>query len=294
MHLARRTFLLAAATLPFAPALAAPKRDAVRAAERGIAEIERKSGGRLGVFVHDSGNVANLAHRAHERFPMCSTFKFLAAAAVLQKVDNGALRLDQDIAYGETDLLEYAPETRKHVGNGHMQLGALCAAAIQWSDNTAANLILKEIGGPAGFTRYARSIGDKVTRLDRTEPTLNTAIPGDPRDTTTPAAIARTLETVLTASALSAASARQLEDWMIGDKVADARLRAGLPKDWIIGDKTGTGDNGTANCVAIVRPPNRKPLFAAVYLTGATKDTPAERNAVHAEIGRLIGEAFAA
>jgi len=294
MHLARRTFLLAAATLPFAPALAAPKRDAVRAAERGIAEIERKSGGRLGVFVHDSGNGANLAHRAHERFSMCSTFKFLAAAAVLQKVDNGALRLDQDIAYGETDLLEYAPETRKHVGNGHMQLGALCAAAIQWSDNTAANLILKEIGGPAGFTRYARSIGDKVTRLDRTEPTLNTAIPGDPRDTTTPAAIARTLETVLTASALSAASARQLEDWMIGDKVADARLRAGLPKDWIIGDKTGTGDNGTANCVAIVRPPNRKPLFAAVYLTGATKDTPAERNAVHAEIGRLIGEAFAA
>jgi len=292
MHLARRTFLLAAATLPFAPALAAPKRDAVRAAERGISEIERKSGGRLGVFVHDSRNGANLAHRAHDRFPMCSTFKFLAAAAVLQKVDNGALRLDQDIAYGETDLLEYAPETRKHVGNGHMQLGALCAAAIQWSDNTAANLILKEIGGPAGFTRYARSIGDKVTRLDRTEPTLNTAIPGDPRDTTTPAAIARTLETVLTKGLLTGASARQLEDWMVGDKVADARLRAGLPKDWIIGDKTGTGDNGTANTVAIIRPPGRKPLFAAVYLTGS-KGSADDRNAIHAEVGRVIGEAFA-
>ncbi|MGN6569802.1 MAG: class A beta-lactamase [Pseudolabrys sp.] len=288
----RRTLLLAAAVLPFAPALAAGKRGAPRNAERRIAEIEKKAGGRLGIFVRDSGNGAELAHRAHERFAMCSTFKFLAAAAVLKKVDAGELRLDQEIAYGEKDVLEYAPEAKKHVADGHMRLGDLCAAAIQWSDNTAANLILKEIGGPAGFTRYARAIGDKVTRLDRTEPTLNSAIPGDPRDTTTPAAIAHTLETVLTKGALSAASARQLEDWMIGDKVADARLRAGLPKDWGIGDKTGTGDNGTANTVAIIRPPSRKPLFAAVYLTQA-KGTPAERNAVHADVARVIADTFA-
>jgi beta-lactamase class A len=201
------------------------------------------------------------------------------------------LRLDREIAYGEKDLLDYAPEAKKHVGEGRMRLGDLCAAALQWSDNTAANLILKEIGGPSGFTRYARSIGDKITRLDRTEPTLNAAIPGDVRDTTTPEAIARTLETVLTKGVLSPASARQLEDWMIGDKVAGARLRAGMPKDWVIGDKTGTGDNGTANIVAIIRPPHRKPLYAAVYLTG-NKGTPAERNAVHAEVGRLIGETF--
>jgi beta-lactamase class A len=289
-RLARRTFLIAAATLPFAPAFAAPKRETLRAAERRIIDIERKSGGRLGVAVI-GGSGVSLKHRANERFAMCSTFKFLAAAAVLKKVDAGKARLDQEIAYGEKDLLDYAPETKKHVAEGHMRLGDLCAAAIQWSDNTAANLILKQIGGPAGFTRYARSIGDKVTRLDRTEPTLNTAVPGDPRDTTTPAAIAHTLEIVLTKGVLSAASVRQLEDWMIGDKVADARLRAGLPKDWSIGDKTGTGDNGTANVVAIIRPPNRKPLFAASYLTGS-KGTPAERNAVHAEVGRVIGEAF--
>jgi len=293
MPLARRTLLLAAATLPFAPALAAGKRETLHAAERRIAALERKAGGRLGVFVRDSGSGAELAHRATERFAMCSTFKFLTAAAVLKKVDAGELRLDKEIAYGEKDLLEYAPETKKHVADGRMRLGDLCAAAIQWSDNTAANLILAEVGGPAGFTRYARSVGDKVTRLDRTEPTLNTAIPSDLRDTTTPAAIAHTLETVLTKGVLSAASARQLEDWMIGDKVADARLRAGLPKDWGIGDKTGTGDNGTANVVAIIRPPHRKPLFAAVYLTGS-KGTPAERNAVHAAVGRLIGEVFAA
>jgi beta-lactamase class A len=289
-RLARRTFLIAAATLPFAPAFAAPKRETLRAAERRIIDIERKSGGRLGVAVI-GGSGVSLKHRADERFAMCSTFKFLAAAALLKKVDAGKARLDQEIAYGEKDLLDYAPETKKHVAEGHMRLGDLCAAAIQWSDNTAANLILKQIGGPAGFTRYARSIGDKVTRLDRNEPTLNTAIPGDPRDTTTPAAIAHTLEIVLTKGVLSAASVRQLEDWMIGDKVADARLRAGLPKDWSIGDKTGTGDNGTANVVAIIRPPNRKPLFAASYLTGS-KGTPAERNAVHAEVGRVIGEAF--
>jgi beta-lactamase class A len=293
MLLARRTLLLAAATLPFAPAFAAGKREALRTAERRIVEIERKAGARLGVFVRDSGSGAELAHRAHERFAMCSTFKFLAAAAALKMVDAGKLRLDQEIAYGEKDLLEYAPEAKKHVAERHMRLGDLCAAAIQWSDNTAANLILKQIGGPAGFTRYARSIGDRVTRLDRTEPTLNTAIPGDVRDTTTPEAIAHTLETVLTKGVLSAASTRQLEDWMIGDKVADARLRAGLPKDWVIGDKTGTGDNGTANTVAIIRPPSRKPLFAAVYLT-QSKGTPAERNAIHAEVGRLIGESFAA
>ena len=292
MLLARRAFLIAAATLPFAPALAAEKRDALAAARRRIAALEKKAGGRLGVYVRDSGSGAELAHRAQERFPMCSTFKFLAAAAVLKKVDARKLRLDQNIAYGERDLLDYAPETKKHAAEGHMRLGDLCAAAIQWSDNTAANLMLKEIGGPAGFTRYARSLGDTVTRLDRTEPTLNTAIPGDPRDTTTPAQIAHTLETLLTKNVLSPASTRQLEDWMIGDKVADARLRAGLPKGWGIGDKSGTGDNGTANIVAIIRPPGRKPLFAAAYLTGS-KGSADDRNAIHAEVGRVIGEAFA-
>lgn len=293
MHFTRRILLLGAATLPFVPALAASRtRRAPHTAERRIADIEGKAGGRLGVFVRDSGNGAQLEHRAHERFPMCSTFKFLAAAAVLKRVDEGKIRLGTEIAYGNSDLLEYAPETKKHAAEGRMRLGDLCAAAIQWSDNTAANLILKEIGGPSGFTRYARSLGDKITRLDRTEPALNSAIPGDARDTTTPAAIARTLETVLTKGALSPASARQLEDWMVGDKVGDGRLRAGLPKDWKIGDKTGTGDNGTANTVAIIRPPDRKPLFAAVYLTGS-HGSPKDRNAVHAEIARIVAEIFA-
>ena len=294
MPLTRRTMLLTAATLPFAHASGAPKRDALTAAERHISEIEHRTGGaRLGVYVCDSGSGAALVHRPNERFPLCSTFKVLAAAAVLKQVDDGKARLDQEIAYGPADMLDYAPETRKHLGEGHMRLGDLCAAAIQWSDNTAGNLILKQIDGPAGFTRYARSLGDEITRLDRTEPTLNTAIAGDLRDTTTPAAFARTLQNVLTKRVLSEASARQLEDWMIGDKVGGGRLRAGLPKDWRIGDKTGTGDNGSANTVAIIRPPRRAPLFAAVYLTGG--DAPMkERNATHAEVAHVIAETFAA
>ena len=283
MRLDRRRFILSTLALPSAhPAFAA---------ENAFASLEAKHGGRLGVAALDSATGQSMTYRQDERFPLCSTFKLLAAAAVLANVDRGTERLNRRIAYSETDLLEYAPVTRANIGNGGMTVGELCAAAIELSDNTAGNLLLAAIGGPAGFTSYARSLGDAVTRLDRNEPTLNTAIPGDPRDTTTPAAIAHTLEIVLTKGVLSAASVRQLEDWMIGDKVADARLRAGLPKDWSIGDKTGTGDNGTANVVAIIRPPNRKPLFAASYLTGS-KGTPAERNAVHAEVGRVIGEAF--
>jgi beta-lactamase class A len=293
MPLTRRALFLTATILPFTPVSAAPNRAVFRAATRRLAEIERAAGGRLGVFVRDSGGRAQIAHRANERFPMCSTIKFLAAAAVLKRVDDGQLRLDQQIAYGPADLLDYAPETKKHVADGHMRLGDLCAAAIQWSDNTAGNLILKEIGGPAGFTRYARALGDTMTRLDRTEPALNSAIPGDPRDTTTPAAIAHTLERLLTKGALSAASVRQLEDWMIGDKVGDARLRAGLPKDWTVGDKTGTGDNGTANTIAFIRPPDRPPLFAAVYYWKGHDAPMKELNAPHAEVGHLIAEAFA-
>ena len=298
MTLARRSFLFAAAALPFAPviapAMAAPKREPLRAAERRLAEIERKAGGRLGVFVRDGGSRAVLARRAEERFPMCSTFKALAAAAVLKKVDDGKARLDQQIAYGRADLLDYAPETKKHVAEGHMRLGDLCAAAVQWSDNTAGNLLLDQIGGPTGFTRYLRAIGDKVTRLDRNEPTLNTAIPGDPRDTTTPAAMARTLETLLTKRVLTPASTRQLEDWMIGDKVGDPRLRAGLPAGWIIGDKTGTGANGAANTIGFIRPPQRATLFAAVYYVKGRDAPMKELNAVHADVARVIVEAFAA
>src|SRR6266487_4836041 len=154
-----------------------------------IAAIEARLGGRMGVAALDTGSGKRLDYRSEERFPMCSTFKFLAAAAVLKRVDEKQDQLDRFIRYAAKDILEHAPVTKAHLVDGGMTLGALCAAAIEQSDNTAGNLLLDAIGGPAGLTNFARDLGDRVTRLDRKEPELNSAIPGDERDTTTPASM---------------------------------------------------------------------------------------------------------
>jgi len=292
MH--RRSFLAAlaaSAACVRARAAASSTEERLALANKRLAEIEAREGGRLGVFVHDTGAGATIEHRADERFPMCSTFKLLAAAAALKRVDQGAERLDRTITYRPSDLLEYAPVAKAHVAEGGMTVADLCAAAIDWSDNTAGNLILQSIGGPAGFTQFARSLGDEVTRLDRNEPTLNESLPGDPRDTTSPRAMAGAMQKVLVGDALSDASRSQLQTWLIGDKVGDKRLRAGLPPSWRIGDKTGTGERGSTNAVAIIWPPGRAPLIATVYYTGSSASVDA-RNAVHKEIGALIAETF--
>ena len=292
MH--RRLFLAglaASAACVRAQAAAPTMEERVALAETRLADIEAREGGRLGVFVRDAGTGATIEHRSDERFPMCSTFKLLTAAAALKRVDEGAERLDRKIAYGPSDLLEYAPIAKAHVAEGGMTVADLCAAAIDWSDNTAGNLVLQSIGGPAGFTQFARSLGDNVTRLDRNEPALNESLPGDERDTTSPRAMAGTMQKVLAGDALSDASRSQLQMWLIGDKVGDKRLRAGLPPSWRIGDKTGTGERGSTNAVAIIWPPGRAPLIATVYYTGSSASVDA-RNAVHKEIGALIAETF--
>ena len=294
MHQSNRRSFLAALTVTALslPARAAPStEERLALANKRLADMEAREGGRLGVFVRDTGAGATIEHRADERFPMCSTFKLLAAAAALKRVDQGAERVDRKIAYGPSDLLEYAPVAKAHVAEGGMTVADLCAAAIAWSDNTAGNLILESIGGPSGFTEFARSLGDPVTRLDRNEPTLNESLPGDPRDTTSPRAMAGAMQKVLVGDALSDASRSQLQTWLIGDKVGDKRLRAGLPPSWRIGDKTGTGDRGSTNAVAIIWPPGRAPLIATVYYTGSSASVDA-RNAVHKEIGALIAETF--
>lgn len=257
-------------------------------AEACFRAIEDGTGGRLGISVAGEG-IAPLAYRGDERFPMCSTFKALATAAVLARVDAGTERLERSLTVQEADLLSYAPISRKALAErgGRMSVSDLCAASIEWSDNTAANLQLSLLGGPAGLTQWVRGTGDAVTRLDRTEPTLNTAIPDDPRDTTTPLAMRATLARILLGTALTPDSRQRLEGWMVGAQTGFKRLRAGLPADWIVGDKTGSGDNGTYNTVAILRPPGRPPLMAAVYLTGASAPQAA-CDAAHAEVGRLI------
>jgi beta-lactamase class A len=291
MH--RRTFLsgLAATVAPLGAQAAPSPEERLNLANKRLAEIEERQGGRLGVFVRDTGTGATIEHRGDERFPMCSTFKLLAAAAALKRVDEGAERLDRTIAFGPSDLLDYAPIAKAHVAEGAMTLADLCAAAIDWSDNTAANLVLQSIGGPPGFTAFARSLGDNVTRLDRNEPSLNEATPGDPRDTTSPRAMAADMHKVLLGDALSDASRRQLQTWLIADKVGDKRLRAGLPSSWRVGDKTGSGERGSTNTIAIIWPPERAPLIATVYYTESLAPMDA-RNAIHKEIGGLIAETF--
>lgn len=274
--------------VPVVPLMADPP--PVSATHR-LAALESRIGGHLGVAVLDTGTGRCLEYRGAERFPLCSTFKVLLVGAVLSRVDRGLERLDRPVPYGPADLLEYAPVTRDHVAEGRLTVGELCAASVVVSDNTAANLLLGTLGGPAALTAFARSLGDAETRLDRLEPDLNEALPGDPRDTTTPGAMAATLRTLLLGSALEPGSRRHLEGWMVAATTGRNKLRARLPGDWIAGDKTGSGARGTMNDVALVRPPGQAPILVAAYLTGSQASGP-DREAVLAEVGRLVAAEF--
>jgi beta-lactamase class A len=278
----RGAILGAAAALAAGPALAAAV---------GFARLEHSVGGRLGVAALDTATGSRLGHRADERFPMCSSFKLLAASAVLHRVDEGREHLDRVIPYGPADLLNHAPTTEAHVREGGLPLGILCQAAVEQSDNTAANLILRQLGGPSAVTAFARDLGDLVTRLDRTEPTLNTAIPGDPRDTTSPTAIMADLQKLSLGEGLKPGSRERLNGWLVDCQTGLTRLRAGLPAGWRVGDKTGTGVNGTANDVAIAWAPGG-PILIACYLTEAAHATDAARDAVHAEVARTVVRQF--
>ncbi len=252
-----------------------------------MAAIEKQSAGRLGVAVINTQDKSVYGHSMNERFAMCSTFKLLAAAATLMRVDAGKEQLDRRIPIVRQDILSYAPVTKNHLGPQGMSVAELCDAAITLSDNTAANLLLRGLGGPPGITACARALGDTQTRLDRIEPHLNEAIPDDPRDTTTPLAMARNIQKLILGNALSPSSRELLTSWLVNNKTGNARLRAGLPADWRIGDKTGTGDHGTANDVGILWPPQRKPLIACVYLTQSTQSRDNQESAI-ASVARLV------
>jgi beta-lactamase class A len=290
----RRVFSLAvgaALAAGLAPAIAEAAKDGKDfqrhdALRNELRRIEGESGGRLGVCILDTATGGRLAHRAAERFPMCSTFKLLAAALVLHRVDGGKERLERELAVEQSVILPNSPLTELRVGQS-MTMAQLCEAAITRSDNAAANLMLHSFGGPAALTAYARSLGDGLTRLDRFELALNEARPGDPRDTTTPAAMVGLMRALLIGSALRPASRDQLRDWLLANKTGDERLRARLPPGWRVGDKTGAGDRGTNNDVGIVWPPDRAPLLVAAYLTGTTAPV-ARRNAAIAEVGALL------
>lgn len=276
----------AAAAAPFlSPAFAQDK-----SLPEAFARIEAQSGGRLGVAVIDTATGATAGHRAGERFPMCSTFKALAAAAILRRVDAGQEQLSRRVHYDAKDLVTYSPVTEKHTSDG-MTLADICEAAVTLSDNTAGNLMLAALGGPSGLSAFARTLGDPVTRLDRIETALNEAKPGDPRDTTSPAAMAANLRALVLGDALSPGSREQLTAWLVANKTGDARLRAGVPRGWRVGDKTGVGANGTNNDVGMLWPPGRAPIVLAVYLTG-TPMKMEQTNPLIAAVARAVADAL--
>lgn len=259
-----------------------------QAADR-LAELERRHPGRLCVSILDLASGKRIDHRAHERILICSTFKALAAAFVLHRVDKGEEKLDRRIGFSGKDLVSHSPTTQKRVGEPGMTVAELCDAIMAVSDNTAANLLLASFGGPAALTAFCRKLGDDVTRLDRFETGLNTHDhPGDIRDTTTAAAMLENLRKLLFTEFLTPSSRSQLAAWLIANKTGDARLRAGLPKTWLVGDRTGTnGDkHGNANDIAVIWPADRPPLIVTAYC-----EIPAiaadRRDAVIAGIGRI-------
>jgi beta-lactamase class A len=261
-------------------------------AETGIDEfsnLEKRTNGRIGVAAIDVATNRRVEYHGQERFLMCSTFKVLAVAAVLKRVDEQKDKLDRFVRYGEAQLLEHAPVTRAHVKVGGMTLDALCAAAIDQSDNTAANLILETIGGPKGLTEFARSLGDEFTRLDRMEPELNVASPGDDRDTTTPVAMGKDLQRLFTSEILSSESRDRLEGWMVGNQTGLKMIRVSVPADWRVGDKTGRSGNGASNDIAILRPPTGGPIFLAIYVN-APNESSDGRDSLVADVAKIAIE----
>lgn len=288
---ARRTLLFALAGTPLISACASnPSIRIASPAQASLAALETMPGDRLGVFALNTADGTQLSYRSNERFPLCSTFKVLVTAAILERSMHDDALLQRRVRYTPGELVAYSPITERHFADG-MTVAELCAAAIQYSDNTAGNLLMKMIGGPVAVTSFARSIGDSVSRLDRWETELNTAIPGDPRDTSTPFAMAQNLRRFVLGDELGSLKREQLQSWLCGNTTGATRIRAGVPADWQVGDKTGGGDYGTNNDIAVLWPPGRSPIVMALYFTQREKNAK-PRNEVLASAARIIVKAF--
>ncbi|MBC8028415.1 MAG: class A beta-lactamase [Steroidobacteraceae bacterium] len=279
--------------LAAAAAVAGTLTPAVRAAspERTLKAIHKRIGGRLGVHILDSQSGRRIAYDDGARYAMASTFKLMLAAALLWQVDKNAFTLEHELPISRDDLLTTSPdvEAKLKTGATSMTVRDLCAAIVVSSDNAAANILLKGIGGPSGFTTFMRSIGDEKTRLDRTEPDLNVNLPGDPRDTTTPRAMIDSMLRVFTQDVITVRSRAVLIDWMMQSRTGLERVRAGIPKSWQVGDKTGTGMSGAVNDLVLAWPPERRPILIAVYMS-ESKLALKDLGAAHAEIGRLVAD----
>lgn len=302
MTVTRRTVLSAtlSTTLVLSGGMARAARARAAAPDLGaqFAALEARAGGRLGIALFTDGPDMLAGNRAGERFALCSTFKAVLAALVLREAEQGRLSLEEVIAYSEDDLISHAPVTGPRVGEGGMPVIDLVRAVQITSDNPAANLLLRRVGGPTAVTEFLREIGDPVTRLDRYELALNYVPDGELRDTTTPEAMAKTIRTLLTGDVLSAASRAMLLAWMQGTTTGTRRLRAGFPENWDVGNKTGTSVYpdipSQYNDLAIAFPPGGTPLFLTAYYQTAAPGTriDPDKEAVLADVARLVTAAL--
>lgn len=278
--IALRSFVLLLITSAFSLAQANPLLEVVRA-------VEQRLDARVGVALYDSATGETWDYQGDDRFPITSTFKTLACAALLSRAEKGVENLDRRVTFGKDDLVTYSPVTETRTGEPGMTLEELCEATMATSDNSAANFVLDALGGPDGVTGFVRDLGDTITRLDRTETTLNEATPGDPRDTTTPNAMVNNLRKLVLGDTLSDGSRDTLVSWLKGNRVSDNLLRAAIPQDWKIGDRSGAGGYGSRSITAVLWPPNREPLVLAIYIT-ETEATFDERNGAIADIGHVV------
>ncbi|WP_312477909.1 class A beta-lactamase [Kosakonia cowanii] len=258
--------------------------------QKKIEMLENKSGGKLGLTVVDTSDGTTYSWRGDEKFPLCSTSKVMVVAAILKKSESDTNLLAKKITINKSDMVNYNPITSKYIDSS-MTITELSKAALQYSDNAAMNKLLSYLGGPRYATQFARTIGDKAYSLDRNEPGLNTAIPSDSRDTTTPSAMAETLNKLILGSALKKEQKAKLTEWMKGNTTGLNSIKAGLPAEWTVADKTGSGDYGTTNDVAVIWPKNHAPVILTTYFTQPEKDASARKD-VLASAAKLIAEAI--
>jgi beta-lactamase class A len=287
MSLHRRALLAAAPALAAWPASA-------QGAPPPLLAYERDTGGHFGLYAENPATGAKIAWRADQRFVMCSTFKASLAALVLSRVDRGRDHLDEAIHYGPEAIVGdwYAPVAKGNLAKGALSVAQMCAGAVEDSDNTCANLLLARVGGPAALTAFWRATGDGVSRLDHNEPVLNRTPPGQPQDTTTPAAMAGNLRRFLLGKVLSPSSRERLTGWMLNCQTGDNRLRAGLPKGWRIANKTGNNGKDAAGDIGVIWPPSGGPLVICAYTWGGSP-TPSQLETVFAEAARLVAQRLA-
>ncbi len=288
----RRHLLLAsgAAMLCPAPLLFAAPATSIAAAHTQLAALEQAAGGRLGVAAWRQGGEQRVAYRADERFPLASTFKAMLAGAVLARSVSQPGLLDQHVRYEKKELVTYSPITEKHLADG-MSVADLCAATLQYSDNSAANFLMTLLGGPQAVTAFARSIGNTVFQLERWETELNSAIPGEVRDTASPASMAHSLQQLLLGNSLPAPQRQQLDAWMRGNTTGDKRIRAGVPAGWQVADKTGSGAYGSVNDIGVAYPHSGAPLVIAVYYTREQKKADTNQDIITAAT-RIVAAAL--